>query len=626
MRRRSQRSTALCPDPAANRAPRILVVSASMGAGHDGAARELRARLERSGHDVAVLDFLPLMPLRLGHFIRWFYGQQLAHAPGSYQWHYEKMQTNRFVMWVTWWYATWAKGRLHRRVRRWAPDAVVSTYPLASQALGTLRSQGRLPMPAVTFMTDFSVHPTWVNRHIDLHLTVSPATAADAAALSQRPAVSTGPLVPSGLAVPLCAQARAEARRELGLPVDGVVALVVAGSWGVGNITATVERLAAGGRVSPLVACGRNAELAAELARVPGVVALGWRSDMPRLLRASDVLVENAGGLTCMEAFQAGVPVVSHECLPGHGTHNAAVMAGSGVVTWVRDPDELADTILALAADPAGQRGRARALFAGDAAAVVAGLAAGRSLARAVADAGLVPVGVDGLARPSRTARARRRIAITGVTLGATFYAGTAGVAAATGLGVGVDTTYKRYHDQVVVVVRLSEQDLPATPALTAALVALHATAAVDRRLVHSRPGDLRTLDEAGVPLVNAGCGQDGGVHPTRARRDLVVAKRDLAAVDGDQTGVLRNVFVASRKLSALDLTTALLSDDRLVRPSKVVRLDAAPSAVGGGSLVLIDGRTGGAEALVSRRTWISGQLAGRHLRPAALAGMVGQD
>ena len=47
---------------------------------------------------------------------------------------------------------------------------MVSTYPLATQALGRLRLAGLLRAPAVAVMTDPSVHPLCVARGIDLHL------------------------------------------------------------------------------------------------------------------------------------------------------------------------------------------------------------------------------------------------------------------------------------------------------------------------------------------------------------------------------------------------------------------------------------------------------------------------
>ncbi|MFD8814781.1 hypothetical protein ACFV23_25635 [Streptomyces sp. NPDC059627] len=87
---------------------------------------------------------------------------------------------------------------------------------------------------------------------------------------------------------------------------------------------------------------------------------------MPGLMHAADVLVQNAGGLTSLEAFAAGLPVASYRCIPGHGLTNAAALDAAGVAAWIRDPDRLKDVLVDLAEGPRGllQREAGRALFA----------------------------------------------------------------------------------------------------------------------------------------------------------------------------------------------------------------------------------------------------------------------
>jgi UDP-N-acetylglucosamine:LPS N-acetylglucosamine transferase len=63
---------------------------------------------------------------------------------------------------------------------------------------------------------------------------------------------------------------------------------------------------------------------------------------MPELMRACDVVVQNAGGLTTSEALASGLPVVTYRCLPGHGRSNAAVLDADGTVPWLRTPADLA--------------------------------------------------------------------------------------------------------------------------------------------------------------------------------------------------------------------------------------------------------------------------------------------
>jgi hypothetical protein len=61
---------------------RIVIVSARVGAGHDGAAYALADRL--TGHDVEVLDFLDFLPGALGRRLRDFYHRQLEILPRSW--------------------------------------------------------------------------------------------------------------------------------------------------------------------------------------------------------------------------------------------------------------------------------------------------------------------------------------------------------------------------------------------------------------------------------------------------------------------------------------------------------------------------------------------------------------
>ena len=60
-----------------------------MGAGHDGAAKELRRRLEARGHRVEVIDFLDAVAFHIGPVLRWFYQVQLRYFPWSYEFSYQ---------------------------------------------------------------------------------------------------------------------------------------------------------------------------------------------------------------------------------------------------------------------------------------------------------------------------------------------------------------------------------------------------------------------------------------------------------------------------------------------------------------------------------------------------------
>src|SRR5204862_2134482 len=123
--------------------------------------------------------------------------------------------------------------------------------------------------------------------------------------------------------------------------------LVVAGSWGVGDVASTVHAVERCGlEYHPITVCGKDDKLRESLLEqgVGGTV-LGWTDDMPGLMAAADALVENAGGLTCMEAFAAGLPVVSFRPIAGHGKQNALEMDRAGVAALAPTVADLAPTL-----------------------------------------------------------------------------------------------------------------------------------------------------------------------------------------------------------------------------------------------------------------------------------------
>ncbi|KAB1095196.1 MGDG synthase family glycosyltransferase [Micromonospora aurantiaca] len=320
---------------------RIVVVSADIGAGHDRAADELAHRLRARGFAVDRLNLLHLLPHPVHRVVRETYRGVLHRLPWGY--HALFRLTGRSQTAVRAIRALLRPFRRHLR-RRIPPDtrAVVTTYPFANQLLGPLRRRGRLRVPVITYVTDFVVHPTWLAPGVDVycavrHAETHQASAADVTAvqpLVSRAFTRTGP------------EDRRRARQRFGLPAEGVLALVVAGSWGAGEVAATVAEVATAG-VRPVVVCGHNAALRHRL-RGAGRHVLGWVDDMPALMRAVDVMVENAGGLTCQEALAAGLPVVTYRPIAGHGRANAAILARAGLSRWAATPQQLGPVLAAV--------------------------------------------------------------------------------------------------------------------------------------------------------------------------------------------------------------------------------------------------------------------------------------
>ncbi|BFU47796.1 galactosyldiacylglycerol synthase [Krasilnikovia sp. MM14-A1004] len=318
-------------------------MSASIGAGHDGAADVISQGLQTLGFAIDRWDFLDLLPPHWGTRLRDSYASQLRYVPVTWGWLLRAVAGRRCAQGAAAVSYAAASGRMRAAVHP-ATAAVVSTYPLASQVLGRLRRTGRLAVPVAAVMTDPSVHPLCVAEGVDVHLAASRHATAAVTALGGA-AATTRPIVNPAFRPSHHLSEAAAARQQFGLPPHAPLAVVVAGSWGVGDIDATVRDIAATATMLPVVICGRNDALRRRLAATGQTLALGWVDDMPTLLRTADVVVHNAGALSSLEAMASGVPVISYRCLPGHGVANAAVLEELGLSLWPRDPRDLAGAL-----------------------------------------------------------------------------------------------------------------------------------------------------------------------------------------------------------------------------------------------------------------------------------------
>jgi UDP-N-acetylglucosamine:LPS N-acetylglucosamine transferase len=119
------------------------------------------------------------------------------------------------------------------------------------------------------------------------------------------------------------------------------VALVIGGSEGLGQLEDTARDVLASGLMTPVVACGRNHRLQRRLAQLPWAVALGWRSDLPAVMAAADCIIQNAGGISSLEALATGTPTLTYRPIPGHGLANARALDEAGLVPYLDQPSRL---------------------------------------------------------------------------------------------------------------------------------------------------------------------------------------------------------------------------------------------------------------------------------------------
>ena len=592
-----------------------------MGAGHNRAAAELGRRLSASGHDFEVVDFLRLLPWKLGTLLRVTYEFQLRRCPWTYEAGYRLLGVAGSALWR---FNVLLCGLLtNRSVRRVLaqanPDVVVSTYPFASLVLGQMRRTGQLQVPVATYLTDFAVHPLWVHAGVDLHLAVSEDSARAAEQRGAMTAVGAGPLVGDDFRRPQ--RPRAETRHALGIAEDDRVALVVAGSLGFGAVHDMVRGITDCGDYHVIAVCGTNAKLETTLlqgGRCGTIV--GWTDEMPDLMGASDVLVENAGGLTAMEAFAAGLPVVTYQPIAGHGRDNARTMNRAQVSLYPRNQAELAralDEVTKPGASREALVAAGTALFAEDPTRRILDLADAGCSTVVAPPRRRVRAAIGAAWRaPARLPMPARVAAFSLVALLGAYGALTEGAETVAALGVGVIRPPAGTHATAYLGVRLTPTELR-DAAVLRTIRDLHATAVVDGRSALTSGPELLRLTRMQIDLANGGWGGAHSMLPwSRAKQDCQKAGRTIAL----RARVKPDEFVPGRGLDAFDqimCRTGGLGPARLVLPNKTFGATDVPEHVRSSRIYLLDGRQSDGATLVTALERFQSRVtaAGLHVR-----------
>lgn len=140
----------------------VLILSGSVGAGHDGAADELTRRLRAAGITVRQRDYLDALPRFSQRMLRDGYSISVGYVPAFFQWLFASIEHRGWVQWLAIMFCDTA----NRRVRGWVSAdvaVVVSTYPLAP--LGSLRSPTDRCLGMVEPMLPCSRGPVWRHGH-----------------------------------------------------------------------------------------------------------------------------------------------------------------------------------------------------------------------------------------------------------------------------------------------------------------------------------------------------------------------------------------------------------------------------------------------------------------------------
>lgn len=334
--------------------PKVLILTAGYGEGHNAAARGLHAGFTECGADAEILDLFSLTGGASYERSRRAYLGLINHAPKLWAAAYaviDKIPAGALSVPFL--------GKMRRYLAEvladFQPAAVLSVYPSYGYLIEKLYPGGRgRPFAFHTVVTDsITINSVWYRCPSDTFLVPNE----DTAAVMRNAGVARERLEVLGFPVP---PRFARDRPERPAPAPPRILYMI--NAGKAQAPAIVARLLRIPALHLTVTVGRDEALRARIEAAAAqagcpVEIHGWTDQMPELLMTHHLLIGKAGGATVQEAIAAGTPMLMTQVVPGQEEGNAQLLFDNQCGALCPTPDALATRIEQLfAADAAEWR------------------------------------------------------------------------------------------------------------------------------------------------------------------------------------------------------------------------------------------------------------------------------
>jgi len=318
---------------------KILILSCSTGEGHNSAAKSVISALTAQGVECELVDPIIFKSEKRMKHVAGVYNYVISKMPWLFGFVYkigglyDKLPLPSPVAFAN---SRYAKP-LCEYIKKGGYDAVIAVHLFAMQAMVAVRKKLGFNIPTYCVLTDYTVIPFHKDTKL-LDWQMVPTENEKKLLLKkgfdEKKIFISGIPANSKFAISITKQ---EARARLGLPLDKKIVMVLSGGAGCGKMPKLCKRL---NRELPsdayvCVFPGKNEKLAnklkAELSENPRFSVVDFTPDVNLYMKAADVVLSKAGGLSSTEVAVANVPFVHLREIPGCETSNIRYFTQNGI-------------------------------------------------------------------------------------------------------------------------------------------------------------------------------------------------------------------------------------------------------------------------------------------------------
>lgn len=339
----------------------ILILSASVGAGHIRAAEALEKSLSIRLPTASVthVDVLELTNAPFRSVYGKGYFKLVDHSPNLVRALYDALDqpqigTGQHRLRLA--FERFNFRRLINLLHMQPWDMVVCTHFLPAGIISTLRRSGKFMAPMQTIITDFDVHGLWVTEACDHYYVASDQTRE----LLIAKGVESARISVTGIPIdPIFARQHDQQKLILKhqLLEGRPTLLQMAGGFGIGSIEQIYRQIQSIERPLNIVTVtGKNTAAFTRLSALNShprhhQLVLGFSREVDELMSVADIVVSKPGGLTTSECLARGCPMAIVEPIPGQEERNSDFLLENRCAVRVSDLGALGARLSSLLAD-----------------------------------------------------------------------------------------------------------------------------------------------------------------------------------------------------------------------------------------------------------------------------------
>lgn len=327
---------------------KVLLLSCSTGEGHNHCALAVKEALEARGHETEFLDMLHMFgepgPLSFDKILN----RISSKTPELFgmMYHAGAMYSATGVTSPVYLANIRHARQLNEFIIQRGYDAVVCSHLFPMETLTFLRRHEKCTVKCYGVLSDYTCIPFLAETELDGYFLPHE----EVFDLCVQAGMPRDKLIVSGMPVAERFKTKldkATARNILGLPMDKRIYLIMTGGIGCGDAVSLCDAIRRVPDENALLCVlpGRNEELREMLDEKyhgAGVTAIPFTDKVAEYMRAADVLLSKAGGISSSEAAVLGVPLVHTMAIPGVETLNAEFFAAHGMSFFAQNVDEAA--------------------------------------------------------------------------------------------------------------------------------------------------------------------------------------------------------------------------------------------------------------------------------------------